>query len=246
VSAESPNQELAEPGTRRTGNSPNRLKRTRPRGKDGDRVRAGSGGSLLRAVGHPAVVLLTLTGLMSMLADTRILDGLVLVVVALVLVWDSVRAGGTTPPATAGGTPAVAGLITAWRRMLVSMSSGRATIGGCLLALLVGCFERYSWPATVAVWALATVQLLVCWPQTPTEPGPPPRHGALIWIGWMVVTGLWELSALLQQPTLTTGSRAHPTISVLLEPFLATYPGRVVTFGAWLAAGWSLARRAAR
>ena len=45
------------------------------------------------------------------------------------------------------------------------------------------------------------------------------------------------------QPTLTTGSPAHPTISILLDPLLGSQPGRSVGFAAWLGLGWLLVRR---
>jgi hypothetical protein len=50
-------------------------------------------------------------------------------------------------------------------------------------------------------------------------------------------------SAWLLQPSLTTGSPAHPTISILLDPLLGSHPGRSVGFAAWLALGWFLVRR---
>jgi hypothetical protein len=58
-----------------------------------------------------------------------------------------------------------------------------------------------------------------------------------------VGAGLWELVALLGQPDLVTGSWEHPTVSVLLDPVLATYPGRAAVLAGWLAGGWFLCRR---
>jgi hypothetical protein len=54
--------------------------------------------------------------------------------------------------------------------------------------------------------------------------------------------GLWELTQLLLQPTLTTDSYAHPTISVLTDPLLASHVGRSILLFVWLAAGWFLVR----
>ena len=67
--------------------------------------------------------------------------------------------------------------------------------------------------------------------------------GTLAWVAVLVVGCLWELGALLQQPSLTTDSYAHPTISTLTDPVLATSPGRAVVLLAWLALGWYLAER---
>ena len=62
-------------------------------------------------------------------------------------------------------------------------------------------------------------------------------------VGVLVAGCLWELGALLQQPSLTTDSYAHPTISTLTDPVLATSPGRAVVLFAWLAFGWYLVKR---
>jgi len=59
----------------------------------------------------------------------------------------------------------------------------------------------------------------------------------------LVAGCLWELSSLLQQPSLTTDSYAHPTISTLTDPLLATSPGRAVALLAWVAFGWYLVER---
>jgi hypothetical protein len=58
-----------------------------------------------------------------------------------------------------------------------------------------------------------------------------------------VALALWELSALLLQPSLTTGSWAHPTISVLMDPILATHLGRSIVLSLWLASGGFLLQR---
>ena len=57
----------------------------------------------------------------------------------------------------------------------------------------------------------------------------------MAWVSLFIALGLWELSALLLQPTLTTDSYAHPTISVLTDPVLATHLGRSIALFAWLA-----------
>ncbi len=117
---------------------------------------------------------------------------------------------------------------------------------GLLYAVLIGEFGRYSWPATVAVIAPAGAGLVFAWhrplrpARTPRPIRPAARAGALAWAGLFITLGLWELSALLLQPTLTTDSYAHPTISVLTDPVLATHLGRSIALFAWLATGWFL------
>ncbi len=63
------------------------------------------------------------------------------------------------------------------------------------------------------------------------------------WAGVLVGGGVWELAALLQQPSLTVTSRQHPTLSALTDPVLASAPGRSAALGLWLALGWWLVRR---
>lgn len=113
--------------------------------------------------------------------------------------------------------------------------------GAALYAAVVGWFARYSWPATVAVAGLGAAVVAAGWrkPQeTPAASSSPRLWGVLL-----VAGGLWELSALLQQPDLTTESQAHPTISTLTDPLLASHGGRSTVLGVWLALGWYLVRR---
>lgn len=51
---------------------------------------------------------------------------------------------------------------------------------------------------------------------------------------------LLELSSLLLQPSFGTDSYAHPTISFLMDPLLASHLGRAIGLFAWLALGWLL------
>jgi hypothetical protein len=90
--------------------------------------------------------------------------------------------------------------------------------------------------AAVALPAVALVVLAA-------RRGPPrrvvlaPRHAAP-WVGVLVLFGAWELTA-----ALWGNDAAHPTLSLLLDPVLATYPGRVVGWVVWLGAGrWLVTR----
>ena len=123
--------------------------------------------------------------------------------------------------------------------------SRAVVLGGLLYAALVATFPRYSWPATVAVEAPAVTAVAVVW-RRPLEgqpaPGPAPlaRAGAAAWGSVLVALGLWELSALLLQPSLTTDSYEHPTLSVLMDPLLSGHLGRSVFLWLWLTSGWYL------
>jgi len=64
-----------------------------------------------------------------------------------------------------------------------------------------------------------------------------PRRRAWLWGVLLIAGGTSELSSLLQQPHLTTDSYAHPTISALTDPLLASHPGRSVALAGWLLIG---------
>jgi len=74
-------------------------------------------------------------------------------------------------------------------------------------------------------------------------PAGEPLRRAWWWAVVLVSGGLLELGSLLQQPHLTTDSYAHPTVSALTDPLLASHPGRSVVLGGWLLTGWFLAGR---
>jgi len=121
-----------------------------------------------------------------------------------------------------------------------------ALVFAVVFAVVVGAFDRYSWPATLAVIVLGVVGLMMAFRTSRAigpEPGPIGRHGAIAWGSVFVALGLWELTNLLLQPDLVTGSWAHPTLSTLLDPILALHTGRSVLLFVWLALGWYLVRR---
>jgi hypothetical protein len=113
-------------------------------------------------------------------------------------------------------------------------------------AVLVGGFGRYSWPATVAV-VIPGAGALILSLRGPLrwhpDPGPIAPTGAVAWSSVFVGLGLWELTQLLLQPSLKTDSWAHPTISVMTDPALASHPGRTIALAVWLAVGWFLLTR---
>ncbi len=148
---------------------------------------------------------------------------------------------GPGPEATPRPGPAEAA--ASWRRPVLTLTW---VLGGALYILVVGSLRRYSWPATVAVVGLGSVVVITSWRGPRRDrpaPGPVPMRGLALWGVVFVLACLWELSSLLQQPTLATSSYAHPTISTLTDPLLSTWAGRSTVLAGWLLFGWFLAER---
>jgi hypothetical protein len=168
-------------------------------------------------------------------------DGVLMLIVAVGLAWDAGRRALRHPRPE--GAPARTGQLPARRRRFVVIALVAAAVA---YAGVVGSFSRYSWPATAGIIGLSTVVVLIGWhrpAQGRPDGGRLPVAGTLAWLVVLVAGCLWELSSLLQQPSLTTDSYAHPTISTLTDPLLATSPGRSVVLLAWVAFGWYLVER---
>jgi hypothetical protein len=197
---------------------------------------------------EPVVLVLLLIAFFSTISG-KPLDGLLMLAVGVALACDvSMRvsrgsaAAGPLPAADVGESPDAARR-HGWRR---AAAWSAVLAAGTGYAIVVGSFPRFSWPATAAVLGLCVAALLSGWPdprRPRPDPGPLPRAGAAAWAGLLVGGGLWELAALLQQPSLTVTARQHPTLSALTDPLLASAPGRSVALGIWLALGWWLVRR---
>lgn len=143
------------------------------------------------------------------------------------------------PTLAAPDDPAAA----ATRHRILVLMGVAAAVG---YAALTATFTRYSWPATVPIVALDVAVIVLGWHgprRSRPVPGRLPRAGVLAWAVVFVAGCLWELIALLEQPTLTASSYTHPTISTLTDPVLSTAPGRAVVLLAWLGLGWFLVER---
>jgi len=191
----------------------------------------------LRVALDPLAWILALAGFFDGISDNW-LHAALLMGAAVAVWWDAWleetgRASPDAPPLVPRGIPV-------GRRRL-------AVLVGCTVAVLycvvVGSFERYTWPVTVAILLPATVGLVASWRGPLYDRATPPRVSRLSVLGWstvLVLAGLWELGALLLQPTLQLGSSDHPTISYMMDTVLAGHLGRSVTLLAWLALGWWL------
>ncbi len=172
-------------------------------------------------------------------------DGVLMLLVAVGLAWDAGRrALRHSDVAGAAGAPAWPARLRGGRYRVILV--GALLAGGAAYADVAGSFSRYSWPVTACIVGLGTVVVLIAWHgpvRARRVDGRLPVTGTLAWIAVLVAGCLWELGALLQQPSLTTDSYSHPTISTLTDPVLATSPGRAVVLFAWLALGWYLVER---
>lgn len=196
------------------------------------RVRARGGRPALR---DPLIVLvLLMAGTFDWLSGNPI-HSVLLFAAAAAVAWEAARAHRrgqgrpTAHPATAGG------------------ASGRiAVAGGLAFAVVVGGFGRYSWPATVAVVSVGAMAIAAAW-RRPVQAGSERARldpvGAAVWAAAFVALGVLELTNLLLQPSLKADSYAHPTLSVLTDPILASHPGRSVALLVWLVVGWFLLER---
>lgn len=190
--------------------------------------------TLERVARYRVVIVLTVAGVVDVMTGDPAAHGLALVAVAVALLAEEAgRRRAAPPPATPRPR----------RRFRASVP---ALVGGLAYAVAVGTFARFSWPLTIAVVVPGAVAIAFAWRATPvvapvaarTEEG-----GALPWAAVFLALAAWEVQALLLQPSLTTSSWAHPTLSTLMDPILAAHAGRSVSLAAWLLIGaWLLGR----
>ncbi|MGD9530017.1 hypothetical protein [Pseudonocardia sp.] len=110
-----------------------------------------------------------------------------------------------------------------------------AIVGYALVAAL---FRPLTLPAAVAVLAAGAV-LLVVRARRPVGPHRPvPRAAVVAWAALLAAGALWEAVA-----TAWGNDADHPTLSLLLDPVLDTYPGRLAGYLAWLTTGRWLVNR---
>jgi len=179
------------------------------------------------------VGILLLAGIFDGLSGNAI-HSILLFGAAASLIWDALRHRTAEPldaaPATARPRSGAAIAVV-------------AVLGVLAYAIVVGGFARYSWPMTTSVVVPAILVLVVARPgavRSRPEPEKVGPVGIVAWSSVFLALALWELTSLLLQPTFTTDSYAHPTISVMTDPILASHVGRTVALVAWAALGWFL------
>jgi hypothetical protein len=190
----------------------------------------------LYGIRQPIVAILLVISFMTVISGKPV-DGLLLFVVATALAMD------------AGAREENAAMQTAWR-LREDRLPGRMLVPGVAAAvvysLTVGSFDRYSWPATAGVVGVGASVVVIGWGGPVRSRDIPPkfsRPSVLTWASLLVIAGLWELAALLGQPNIETGSYAHPTISTLTDPLLASTLGRAVALLGWIGLGFFLVER---
>jgi len=203
------------------------------------------GRMVLGAARDPVIWVFLLAGLFEVLTGEPLFHTIFLFAVAAVLIGDEIgrrwlRRGPEVPGVPTQAPPELG---TETRR--VPGQTIYMVVAMALYAALVGAFPRYTWPVTVAVGVPAAAVVVWAWraPPHPQAGRPLHRLGLTLWLSVFVGLGVWELIALILQPSLMTNSFAHPTVSVLLDPVLAHHLGRSVSLAVWLATGWFLVGR---
>jgi hypothetical protein len=199
---------------------------------------------------QPIVAILLLIALFTTVSG-KPLDGFLMLAVATLLTLDaarSLRQGDAGNPGTSSAVRPTASAPGDQPRRGLRRLLARAAwlVAGALFCAIAGSFSRYSWPATGSVIALGCLMIAIGWQGSLSNPPPlrgKPLRRAWLWAVVLVSGGLLELGSLLQQPHLTTDSYAHPTISALTDPLLASHPGRSAVLGGWLLTGWFLVSR---
>ena len=158
--------------------------------------------------------------------------------VALAVTGARARVGlATDPPAE--------GFLARIRDVLTRSSAPLLATVALAFSLVVGWWGRYSWPSTLPLVAVGAVAISLAWGgplrQGPLEPVEP--VGIVVWGLVIVALAGWEVTNLFLQPSLTTDSYAHPTISVMADPMFGSRIGRTIGLFAWLRVGWGLIRR---
>lgn len=187
-----------------------------------------------RVVREPVIPMLVTAGVFDLISGAPITHGGMLIAVAVALGVERVRHRSSAVERVARA------------RAIRVEATPRWLLGLVVYAVVVGAFERYSWPASVAVLVPAAAGVVLAWEGPTRERSDEVRlgpRGALPWAAVVVAFAAWELTNLFLQPSLTEGSYEHPTFSVLMDPVLASHAGRSVVLALWLLLGWFLLER---
>jgi len=206
----------------------------------------GVGATVRAGVREPVILCLLLAALFDELSGNP-LHFLVLVGAAVALAVSRARErvalGTSERPVGRWGEPSE--LVGRLRNGLARSSKPLLVLPAIAFALVVGWFDRYSVPPSLAVAGVGAFAIAVSW-NGPLRDEPletVETSGKVLWMLVVVALAAWELANLFQQPSLTLNSYRHPTISVLSDPFLGTPVGRMIALLLWLRVGWGLLKR---
>jgi hypothetical protein len=105
-------------------------------------------------------------------------------------------------------------------------------------AVLAAFSRPLTLPAAAAVVLPAVALILLAAHRTPPPRVALTRRHVAPWAVLVALLAAWEATA-----ALWGNDAAHPTLSLLLDPVTATYPGRLAGWLAWLGAGrWLVTR----
>ena len=202
------------------------------------------------AVVHPVILTFAIAAYFSYVSGETT-GAAYLLAAGLALAWDhahrrAARSSGAATSGRPGRLPVFSRESAERRRAAMGRLLIPAVLAGAGYSAVVGWFPRYSWPATIAVAIPAAAGVLVAWrvsAGSASKPGRLSRAGVAPWALVGAGASAWELAALYLQPDPGTDSYAHPTLTYLANPILASAPGRSAVLFGWLAAGWYLARR---
>jgi hypothetical protein len=190
---------------------------------------------LLSVLRDPVAWILVIAGIVEMISGGTAARGAVLFAAAGLILADRVRLSRGRPVSPVAARMLQQVLAPRWWPLLL-------VAVGVAVALL----REHTLPLTLIVGSIGIALVGWAWLTGPGSDTATPSPGRSLWWwgGLFLVLGLWELTALLGQPTLAVYSSDHPTISFLVEPIIATFPGRAVAIGLWAVAGRGLVRRA--
>jgi hypothetical protein len=207
---------------------------------------------LVAVLRDPVAWILVVAGIVELASGGTVARGAILFAGAGLILADRVRtakARSIAPGRSPAAVATVAGgedLPFVVESLQVAIDRPTWMVTGVGVALVAAMFGVHTLPLTALTGVVGIAVVGWAW-LTQSDPATRPhvaRSGLLFWGATFLVLGLWELTALLGQPNLAETSYDHPTISYLLDPVLATYPGRAIGLGLWAAAGRSLIRRA--
>jgi len=169
------------------------------------------------------VLILVVAGLFDTLSGGNPVDSSLLVAVGVLL---AVFPDGPSPREAQGIQVRLGAVATAFSLALA-------------FAIVVGGFERQTWPITIGVLGPGIAALILAWRGTRRRDAGPRLEPRLVlpWIVLFVTLGLFELTNLLLQPGLTIDSFDHPTLSVLSDSLLTGHVGRSAGLFVWLLMG---------